>query len=266
MASVYTEATLHYMGAEGPEPVDQKILNGREQETTVWDQGFELIELPSKVTDWQSLDAVEAVHYEEVTEWAKGFTGCDAVLFFPALLRNMQTQAESDDYAPIQLAHSDYTENYADMIRDPDSAYQNVLKPSMERAGVSSEELAKVKRVLTLQLWRNVGDELMEYPLTVCDCTTVDRSELMPIRVESYGGQETQFDAFSLLKTPAAENHHWYAYPNMRQDEVLLFRAFDSEAVNNSKPFWTPHTAFFDTNGSGTPRSSVEMRAICLFF
>ena len=266
MASVYAEATLHYMGAEGPEPVSQAIQNGREQATTVWQQGFELIKLPSRVSNWQDLSAVEAVHYDEITSWAKTFTGCDAVLFFPALLRNVETQAESDDYAPIQLAHSDYTENYADMIKDPNSAYQQVLKPSMERAGVTSDKLGSVKRVLTLQFWRNVGPELMEYPLTVCDCTTVGRDELMPIRVESYGGQETQFDAFSLLKTPAAKDHHWYTYPKMKTDEVLLFRAFDSEAAGSGQPFWTPHTAFYDANGSGTPRASVEMRAICLFF
>lgn len=266
MASVYTEAPIFYMGHEGPEAVQQSIRNGREQSSSVWKEGFELIQLPSKVEDWHDLQSVEAVHYDEVSEWAKAFTGCDAVLFFPALLRNAKAQAQSDDFAPVQLAHSDYTENYADMISDPNSAYQNVLKPSMERAGVTSEEVTKVKKVLTLQLWRNVGAELMEHPLTLCDCTTVSREELMPIRVESYGGQETQFDAFSLLKTPATESHNWYTFPRMQVDEVLLFRAFDSEAVANNLPFWTPHTAFFDAQGQGTPRSSVEMRAICLFF
>lgn len=262
----YCQADIYYLGGEMPQPVTTLIRDGRVANTSVWEEGFELIRLPSAVTDWQNLKAIEQVHYNEVTQWAKTFTGCEAVLFFPALVRSPEAQVSSDDYAPILAAHSDYTEGYADMIKDAQTAYHKVLSPSIDRAGITSADVASAKRVLTLQLWRNTGPVQMDYPLAVCDCRTVGREELIPVTVESYGGVPTEFDAFGLMYSEAATNHHWYTFPNMEVDEVLLFRAFDSERVAQSKPFWTPHTAFKDPHSDGTPRSSVEKRAICLFW
>ncbi|MEM9624299.1 MAG: CmcJ/NvfI family oxidoreductase [Pseudomonadota bacterium] len=265
-ANIYCQAAINYVSATGPVAVEQPILNGREVDTSVWQEGFELIELPSAVTDWTDVAAIESVHYGEIEQWAKGFCGCDAVLFYPALVRNPQAQRASEDFAPVMAAHSDYTEDYAAMIKDPDSAYHQVVRPSMLRAGVTDEALANVQRILTLQLWRNTGPELMDHPLAICDARSVSRSELHPLRVPSYGGLKTEFDAFGLQHSAASANHQWYTFPLMRQHEVLLFRAFDSEQIAREQPFWTPHTAFKDPHSNGVPRSSLEMRAICLFW
>ena len=53
----------------------------------------------------------------------------------------------------------------------------------------------------------------------------------------------------------------------MTVDEVVLFRAYDSDRAQQGLPFWTPHTAFADpTAGDDAPaRQSVELRAICMF-
>ena len=54
----------------------------------------------------------------------------------------------------------------------------------------------------------------------------------------------------------------------MTSQEVVIFRAYDSDRVAAGGPFWTPHTAFLDptVGPDAPPRISVEMRAICLFF
>ena len=119
---------------------------------------------------------------------------------------------------------------------------------------------------MTLQLGRNVGPALMDYPLAFCDARTVHRAQLIPLRVETYGGVETQFDAFGLVKTMGADHNRWYVFPEMQPDEVVVFRSFDSECVASGQPFWTPHSAFRDPHSQGVARSSIEMRAICLFW
>ena len=264
----YCNSNLHHWSSSGPTPLAVKIRNARESNRTfsVWNNGFECVNIPSRVNNWNDAQDIEKNHYAEIKDWATAFTGCDEVLFFPAIIRNPAAAQKSSDYAPIEFAHSDYTEQYGDMIRDREHPYHSVLQPSMSRAGLSADRLFEAQRVLTLQLWRSTGPRLMDHPLALCDATTVPRSQLSTFRVESYGGVETQFDSLVMSLPSADQENHWYCYPEMEEDEVLLFRAFDSDCVATGSPFWTPHTAFRDPHSSNVPRSSVEMRAICIFF
>ena len=265
MPELYCHAEINYLTEDGLSPVEVPIFDGRRADTTLNSEGFELIQLPSAVKNWADMHEIDTLHYPEVVHFAQTLTGCDAVLFFPAITRSPETARHSADYAPILSAHSDYTENYFDMIRDASSPYHKILLPSLHRAGISSTDVASACRALTLQLWRNVGAAEVQFPLGVGDCRTFPREQLQPLRVATYGEVETQFDAFGVLHTPAAANNHWYTFPRMQASEVLLFRAYDSQCVENGQPFWTPHTASKDPQGS-QPRMSIEMRAICLFW
>ena len=153
------------------------------------------------------------------------------------------------------------------MIEDPHHPYSKILQPSMDRAGFSASKIKQATRILTLQLWRNIGPQKMDYPLCFCDARTVARDELTTIHVADYGGIKTGFDTFGVLTSEQAQ-HKWYVYPEMTPDEVVVFRAYDSDAATQGKPFWTPHASFRDpTQPTGAPqRASIEMRAICLFF
>lgn len=266
--TVYCRAMINHAATEAAIALEVDIYDARCSERSfAWSEnGFELQVLPSSVVDWSNLAAIEVTHYDEVTAWARATTGCDAVVFFPVLLRNPDTAAASSDYAPIQLAHSDYTEAYEAMIKDPTHPYHRVLVPSMRRAGISAEAVASCRRILTLQLWRNVGESLIDYPLCFCDCNSVPRDQLAAVRVAEYGGVETQFDAFGLLEPSQDVANRWYTFPQMQHEEVVVFRAFDSDCVADGNPFWTPHCAFRDPHAGNTPRHSVEMRAICLFW
>ncbi len=268
MSELYCRARINYFSvAEGPVPVEVDVFDGRAETGLSWQEnGFELQTLPSVVANWDDQEAVDRVHYGEITDWATRTTSCDKVLFFPGLQRNPEAARERPDYAPIEFAHSDYTEDYGAMIANAEHPYHRVLAPSMTRAGVTSEDMKGLRRVLTLQLWRNTGPALMDHPIAFCDARTVPRAQLTPLRVESYGGVETQFDAFALLKSLGGSTNRWYTFPQMSVDEVVVFRAFDSDLVAAAEPFWTPHTAFRDPHSDGVPRRSIEMRAICLFW
>jgi len=60
-------------------------------------------------------------------------------------------------------------------------------------------------------------------------------------------------------------NHRWAHYSSMDRDELLIFKAFDSDA---NAPRQVPHTAFADPScpPGVTPRSSIEMRAIAYWY
>ncbi|MEM7219566.1 MAG: CmcJ/NvfI family oxidoreductase [Pseudomonadota bacterium] len=268
MTRLYATAEIGFLSATGVAPLAVDIEDGRSApDAFSWQtNGFELRRLPSAVTDWNDATQHTGIHADEVTAFATAETGCDAVLFYPPLLRSPKAAQESADYAPIPTAHSDYTEDYGPMLGDTGHPYHALISPSMIRAGVDPGRIRDCRRILTLQLWRNLGPALMADPLCVADARTVPRDKLVPLRVETYGGHEAQFDAFGVLPADDDAPYRWVTFPEMQPDEVLLFRAFDSDRVAAQRPFWTPHCAFPDPRGAGTPRSSIEMRAICLFW
>ncbi len=264
----YAQTTLKYFTATDPVEVPTTIYDGRTATDLRWDvNGFELRTHPSAVTNWQDVAALQGIHMDEIETVAREVSGCDAVLFYPPVLRNPQAMAASEDFHPIEAAHSDYTEAYADMIRNSAHPYREVLRASQTRAGLSDAEIEQCQRVLTLQFWRNTGPVHPDYPLTFCDCRTVKREHMAPILVAEYGGLRTEFESLVLLAGEHTQGHRWFTFPNLTADEVVMFRAYDSALATAAKPFWTPHCAFADVTAGAhpPPRESVEMRAICLF-
>src|SRR3989442_16035001 len=59
--------------------------------------------------------------------------------------------------------------------------------------------------------------------------------------------------------------HRWFYFPEMRRDEALVFKVFDSET--DGRPRFTPHTSFVDpaTPPGSSPRQSIEARAMAFF-
>jgi len=59
--------------------------------------------------------------------------------------------------------------------------------------------------------------------------------------------------------------HRWYWFPQMRPDEALVFKTFESEKTGRAR--WTAHTAFEDptTPPDARPRESIEIRTLAFF-
>ncbi len=265
--TTYCRAPINHVADGDPVPVETEIGDGRRADLSWSVQGFELRSLPSAVDRWDDPAEVEARHHPEIARFVTDEVGCDAVLFYPPIGRDPVGATRDRDLAPIEAAHSDYTEDYRPMLATPDHPYLDILAPSMRRAGVTPTDLARASRILTLQFWRNTGPALPDRPLALCDATTVDRDELVSHRVESYAGRPTRFQTFLLRPPTGADRRRWLTFPGLTVDEVVVFRSFDSDRVADGQPFWTPHSAFVDpTVGPGAPgRRSVEVRAICVF-
>ena len=264
---VYCVASINHIDGDSLVAVETEIGDGRAEALSWEEQGFELRSVPSSVERWDDPAEVVARHHPEVADLVRAEVGCSAVLFYPAIARSPAASARHADLGPIEAAHSDYTEDYRSMLATAGHPYLDILAPSMEVAGVTPGDLASADRILTLQFWRNVGPARPDQPLALCDATTVGRDELTPHLVERYGGVITRFQSFLLHPPPTDRARRWFTFPAMEPDEVVMFRAFDSDRAERSEPFWTPHTAFLDpVAGPDAPaRQSVEIRAICLF-
>jgi hypothetical protein len=269
---VYCEASFNYASAEGLVTVVQPVHDGRQTTADALpfeECGFRLIAHESAVSDWTDEAEVDGVGREEFGELARSFTGCDAVVVYPTILRNPVAAERVTDYAPILFVHSDYTDDFGPMVTDANRPYQEFLRRGLECSELTQEDLRSATRLMMLQLWRNVGPARPDHPLAFCDARdVVDGDRRVPFLIPEYGGQRAEFEAFAFTPPPPGRVDHWYTYPSMSADEAVLLRTYDSACAHDGRPFWTPHSAFRDPAVGAEPanrRASVEMRAICVW-
>ena len=114
---------------------------------------------------------------------------------------------------------------------------------------------------------RRLPARQLDHPLAFCDARTVPRSSLTPILVPEYAGVATRFESFAISPPATATEHRWFTFPAMDQNEVVVYRANDSERAEAGEAFWAPHSAFADPTAppDSPARVSLEMRAVCLF-
>ncbi len=251
------------------QPVTVTISDGRAAlaELPFDSSGFTLLEHHSAVVDWHDEAHVRKVHIPEIEALALKYSGCERAIVYPPLVRSPTAALRTEDFAPVDFVHSDFTEDYARMVREPERPYRAFLDPLLEKAGLTRESVVGAGRILLLQFWRNIGPERPDFPLALCDARTVSRSQLEVFTVPEYGGLRLEFETFGVLPPADPGQHRWYTFPEMVIDEVIALRTYDSLCEAEGRAFWTPHTAFRDPHaGDDAPqRESVEMRALCLF-
>ena len=247
--------------------VEVDIHDARNNSGLNWEAaGFELIQHESQVSDWTSEADISEHYYAEMEAKARELTGCDHALIGGHILRNPVEAAKHLDYAPIQFVHSDFTHSYGELIKDRYLSSEPFAQKALDRAGVDASVVTSAKRILILQFWRNVGPEEMDLPLAFCDARSVPSEDLVSFHVPEYGGDAVPFDTFGVSKPAVAGAHRWYVFPQLKVNEAVAFRTYDSERATTGAPFWTPHSAFPDPLVHGPrARHSIEVRATCLF-
>jgi len=269
MSEAYCETTLNYTRGEDPAPLQVAILDGRQalQSLKFEDCCFTLINQKSTVTDWGDAAEVSARNEPECAALAKELSGCDITVPYPSLVRSPEAAANQADYAPIQFVHTDYTDDFLGMVRDPEHTYSGFLGPLLASAGLSFDDVKSASRIAMMQFWRNTGHHHPDYPLAVCDASSVSPAQLGRYRVAEYAGEPLDFETYYLNADVPADDNRWYTFPGMSAEEVIAFRAYDSDYANEGRAFWTFHSAFRDPlAGDNAPaRSSVENRVLCLW-
>ncbi|MCA8863957.1 MULTISPECIES: CmcJ/NvfI family oxidoreductase [unclassified Halomonas] len=246
---VHTEALT---GASEPryfaeqEERDVTIYNGRPlvDSLSLDKQGFELHRRDTVVDDLYDDTSVESVYYAEVEALIKELTGASRVVIFDHTRR---TDAEQRGVrGPASRVHNDYTERSGlERVRD-------VL-------GSEQADALAAMPVAQINLWRPISGPVKRSPLALLDASTLDPDDLLATDLIY---PDRTGEIYHLAYNP---RQRWYYFPDMRRDEALLIKGYDSR--HDGRARFTPHTAFQDphTPPGAPPRESIEVRTLAFF-
>ena len=210
-------------------------------------EGFIFVRHDTKVKDFYDESEVLSLYYLEVEQLVKETSGARRVVVFDHTLRSADTAMREAKQisGPVRNAHNDYTEwSGPQRVRD--------LLPN------EAEALLK-HRFAVVQVWRPIRHPVRREPLAIADARSIGMKELFPSsRIYPDRVGEVYHCAFN----PA---HRWYYFPDMRRDEAIVFKTFDS--IKDGRARWTAHSAFDDPTSppDAPPRESIEMRTLAFF-
>jgi hypothetical protein len=189
----------------------------------------------------------------------KDLTGADCVAPLGYVVRTSgATSAETQP--PASEVHVDMT---------PDRAVQLAAA----KYAASFPGRPRYSRFIASSLWRPFSQPPQDWPLAVCDGTSVGDEEGVPnvmVRlaqlpdpdnIPEYCENEEKLPAASIFHFNP--RHRWWYFPDMTRDEVILVKFYDSD---HSKAWRTPHTSFRNPGvRNAPPRESIEFRTIAYF-
>jgi ribosomal protein L34 len=226
-----------------------EVRNGRliADQLSLDEQGFVLVEHKTKVTDFFDPAQLKSVYYPEVEQLIKDESGASRVVIFDHTLRSGD-EAEREAKLirePVLSAHNDYTE----------WSGPNRLREVLPN---EAEELLK-NRFAIIQVWRAINQPIQSNPLAIADGKSVEMEDLI-VAERRYPHRVGQ--TYRLRYNP---KHRWVYFPEMRRDEALVFKVYDSEKDGRAR--FTPHTSFEDpaSPANAPARQSIEVRALAFF-
>jgi hypothetical protein len=231
-----------------PEPHRVPIFDARPiaDGITLDREGFALVRHPTVVRDFYDEKEVRNLYYPAAEAFLKATLKADRVFIFDhTVRRRVDGAADVRGEGPRQPAtrvHVDQTAvSGANRVREhlPDEA----------------DELLK-GRVQVINLWRPIRGPLRDAPLAMLDGQTVAPGDLV---ASDLIYPNRRGETYSVKYNPA---HRWFYVPEMRADEALLLKCYDSAADGRTR--FGPHTAFIDptTPADAPPRESIELRTL----
>lgn len=253
---------LVYIPSKGGGDETEHVGNFSTQEVCVHDgrrhkpdsdldvEGFRLVHQESGVGDFYDDVEINTTYHNEVRSLLRGVTGAARVEIFDDTRRSASLERQRDRgiREPASIVHNDYTarsgiKRLEDHFADEVDAL-NEIEPG---------------RFAIVNIWRSIGGTVFNHPLTLCDATTVRPNDLVSMerRADERIG-ELQVALFH-------PDQRWYYFPEMRMDEALLFKTFDSETDGRTR--FTIHSSFEDPDAAADapPRESIETRCLLFF-
>jgi hypothetical protein len=146
---------------------------------------------------------------------------------------------------PVLSAHNDYTE----------WSGPNRLREFLPE---EADSLLS-RRFAIIQVWRAINQPIQSNPLALADAKSVAMEDLL-VAERRYPHRVGQ--TYRLKYSP---DHRWFYFPEMRRDEALVFKVYDS--MKDGRARFTPHTSFHDpaSPANAVARQSIEVRAFAFF-
>jgi hypothetical protein len=232
------------------------ILNGREQGPSLDKEGYTLSpNVPTTVQDFANVPEVEETYLPEVERTVRaaftsnGGVHLEAVVPFHWLVRD----ARRDNYdsskgpstfrgtahAPVARVHGDYTVENGP-LRFAELQARGLLPaewdPATAHWGI-------------VNVWRSVGDvPVATKPLAVLDVTSVQAEDVFQYWLVAGGSSGGDPRIGRNLAVSHNPGHRWMYFPQMTNQEALLFFTFEhlgaKPASDKAVPRTVFHTAF----------------------
>jgi hypothetical protein len=209
-------------------------------------EGFQLLTVPSSVTNFDDEEAIRGQYYAESISVVRRVTGASRVVVFDHTIRRRIPGATDRTTGiprqPVPRVHNDYT------VQSGPQRVRDLL-------GDEAESLLQ-RRFAVINVWRPIRGPIQDSPLAVADARSVAAGDLVAtdlIYPDRVG--EIYYVKFN-------PSHRWYYAPAMRADELMLIKCYDSK--DDGRARFVPHTAFVDptTPADAPPRESIELRTL----
>ena len=226
-----------------------EVRNGRPlaDQFSLDSAGFAFVAHPTAMADFFDADQVKRVYYPEVEALVKRVSGAARVVVFDHTVRSGDgTEREAKLVRePVLSVHNDYTER---------SAPRRVHEVLPEEA-----EALLAHRFAIIQVWRAIDQPIRSKPLAIADARSLAPTDLIPAE-RRYPHRVGEI--YQMRYNPA---HRWFYFPEMRRDEALVFKVFDSATDGRAR--YSAHTAFDDPTSppDAPPRRSIETRTFAFF-
>lgn len=207
-------------------------------------QGFALVAHRSAASDFHDEAEIERVVRPEAASLVAAATGAARVVVFDHTLRAAAGLGRAVR-EPVRRVHNDYTER---------SAPQRVR----DLMGAEAEALL-ARRFAIVNVWRPIRGPLRDAPLAMCDARSLSPRDLVPSALIY---RDRVGETYAVAHDPA---QRWHYAPDMRTDEALLIKCFDS--ARDGRARLSAHSAFDDPTAppDAPPRESIEIRTLAFF-
>lgn len=210
-------------------------------------EGFAVVNQRSAVKDFYDDNEVRAVYYPECERLLKQATGAAQVVVFDHIVRcaTRSRAGEKGIKEPAKGVHNDYTlRSGPQRVRDFFPAEADALLRG---------------RFAIVNVWRPIRGPVKESPLAVCDAQSITLDDFV---ASDLIYPDRRGETYAVTFSPS---HRWYYLPDMRPDEALLLKCYDS--AEDGRARFTAHTGFDDpTSPPDAPaRESIETRAFVFF-
>jgi len=205
--------------------------------------GFELVADPVNVEVFADEAAVADRYYPAIERLIRQETGCRAVHIFDHTIRS--SKPASGVRGTAGHTHNDYTE----------SSFMQIWEGVRDEY----ESFFPFGRLMQLNAWRPINEPVLVCPLTVVDGASVREKDFIACDIV-YPDRTGE-----IYELAHHKGQQWYYYPEMRRDEVLLIKGYDT--CRDGRARYAPHTAFSHPceKPDDPHRLSIEVRTIAIF-
>ncbi|KAF2855176.1 hypothetical protein T440DRAFT_415346 [Plenodomus tracheiphilus IPT5] len=229
-------------------PTEIQDMRNSEDDFKLDEHGFQVVRHEWGLDDWTDGTSVEGLYFKEVEGLVQGVLGerVRVEIYNWRLRRSGDKGGGCDDgvkYSqPLPTVHIDQT-------------VKGMVKRVHHHMGSEASGLLK-GRVRMINIWRPIINPVTNWPLALCDGSTVSPTDLVPTDfiTADYVGE--------MYNVVYRAKHEWYYLSRQRPEEVFLFKIADSKEDVRAR--YCPHASFPQKGiiHGGIPRESIEVRAL----